>query len=63
LADENRARVAKVVLMSAGMLAVMAVGALVALPDTQSGRGIIVGALAAAAVVDGILALFLLTRS
>lgn len=63
MADETRARVGKVILLSAVVLAVMAVGALVALPDTQSGRGLIVGVLAAAAVLDGIFAVFLLTRS
>jgi hypothetical protein len=63
LAEENRARVGKVILLSAGALAVMALGAFVMLPAAQPGRGLIVALLAAAAVCDGIFALFLLTRS
>ena len=63
MADENRARTAKVILLSAAGLGVMALGAWVALPSTQSGRGLIVMVLAAAAAADAIFALFLLTRS
>jgi uncharacterized membrane protein YhhN len=63
MADENRARVGKVILLSAAALGVMALGAWVALPPTQSGRGLIVMVLAAAAAADALFALFLLTRS
>ena len=63
MADENRARTAKVVLLSAAVLAVMALGAWVALPPTQTGRGLIAAVLATAAVADAFFALFLLKRS
>ena len=63
MADENRARTAKVILLSAAGLAVMALGAWVGMPPTQPGRGLIATVLAAAAVVDALLGLFLLTRS
>jgi hypothetical protein len=63
MADENRARTAKVILMSAAVLGVMAFGAWVALPPTLSGRGLIAMVLGAAAAADALFALFLLTRS
>jgi hypothetical protein len=63
MADKDRARTAKVILMSAAVLGVMAVGAWVALPPTVSGRGLIVMVLGAAAAADALFALFLLTRS
>jgi hypothetical protein len=55
MADENGARTGKV--------GVNSLGAWVALPPTQSGRGLIAMVLAAAAAADTIFALFLLTRS
>jgi hypothetical protein len=63
MADKDRARTAKVILMSAAVLGVMAVGAWVALPPTVSGRGLIVMVLGAAAAADALFALLLLTRS
>jgi hypothetical protein len=63
MADAGRARTAKVILLSAAVLAVMALGVWVALPPGQTGRGLIAGGLAAVAVADALLGLFLLTRS
>jgi hypothetical protein len=63
MAEEHRARTGKVILLSAAVLGVMALGAWVALPPTQSGRGLIALVLGAAAAADALFALFLLTRS
>jgi hypothetical protein len=62
VADQTRARVGKVLLLSAAALGVMALGTWVALPPTQSGRGLIAMVLAATAIADALFALFLLTR-
>jgi hypothetical protein len=63
MADPNRARTAKVILLSAAVLGVMALGAWVAMPPAQPGRGLIATVLATAAILDALFALFLLTRS
>jgi anaerobic C4-dicarboxylate transporter len=63
MADQNRARVGKVLLLSAAGLGVMALGTWVALPPAQSGRTLIAMVLAATAAADALFALFLLTRS
>jgi len=63
VADKTRGRVGRVILLSAAALGLMALGAWIALPPTQPGRGLIVMALAAAAAADALFALFLLTRS
>jgi hypothetical protein len=63
MADQNRARVGKVLLLSAAALAVMALGTWVALPPAQTGRELIAIGLAVTAVVDALFAVFLLTRS
>jgi uncharacterized membrane protein YhhN len=62
MAEENRGRVGKVILFSAAILGIMALGAWIALPPAQPGRGLIL-VLAAAAAADALFALFLLTRS
>ena len=63
MAEETRVRAAKLILLSAAVLGVMAVGTWVALPPGKAGRGLIALTFAGVAVVDALLGLFLLTRS
>jgi len=63
MAEETRVRAGKLVLVSAAVLGVMALGTWVALPAPIAGRGLVTLILAGVAVVDALFGLFLLTRS
>jgi hypothetical protein len=63
MADQARVRAAKLILVSAAVLGVLALGTWVAVPPTTAGRALIALTLAGVAVADALFGLFLLTRS